>query len=247
MRISLTAALLAAGAFVATAAVTPQSTCQAADGCGGWTFGSDIMFMELNRSDGFSQNVFGNETAYRLRLGYETSEGAGVRVQYWAWDHAEANGQNGNPSGADAYNLDLDMYRRVCLARGLQAEVQGGIRYSDYRDFNVADAGQSVSFAGLGGSLGVKVTQDMAFGLQGYARAKWVLMADDGNDNGTVEFDANREQHEIALGVSRPVNIGPLNLNGRAGYEWQDWGGYQDNTDGGLQFSGYVLGLDGTF
>jgi len=246
MRTTLGAALLTAGAIVASTATAPQ-TCQAANGAGGWTFGTDLMFMELNRSDGFSQNVFGNETAHRIRLGYETCEGAGVRFQYWAWDHTEANGQNGAPSGADAYNLDLDMYRKVCLARGLEVEVHGGIRYSDYRDFNVADAGQATSFAGLGGALGVKVTQNMAFGMQGYARAKWVLMADDGNDNGTVEFDANREQHEIALGVSRVLNIGGMTLNGRAGYEWQDWGGYQDNTDGGLQFSGYVLGLDGSF
>lgn len=244
MLVQLRIALLTGICFFVGSVAISQSACQADDGCGGWFLETDLLFMELNRADGFSQDVFGYETAPRFRIGYETSEGAGVRFQYWSWEHSAASGQNGAPSGADTYNLDLGAYRTLTLARGLDLELSGGVRYSDYSDFNIADAGQVTGFTGFGGYLGVKVTQDMLFDTQGYVRGKWVLLADDSNDNGAVGFDANRGQQELAIGIEKELSIASMTTTGRFGYEWQEWDGYQDDSDGGLSFAGFILGLD---
>lgn len=203
--------------------------------------------MEVNRSDGFSQNVYGNEVSPRMRLGYETADGAGVRMQYWAFDHSVTDGQNGAPSSVDTYNIDLELYRGFEIVNGLDLEVSGGVRYSDFFDRNVSDAGQVTSFRGLGGFLGIKATQDLIFDTQGYVRYKVAMINDDSQDNGAVGFDANRTQQELALGIEKDLCIYSIEATGRIGYEWQEWGGYQDDSDGGLMFSGYVFGLDFAF
>lgn len=122
--------------------------------------------------------------------------------------------------------------------------MSGGVRHGDYRDFNIADAGQFTSFTGWGGFVGLRATQDMVFDSQAYIRGKWAMLADDSNDNGSIGFDANRAQQEIAIGMEKAVDVGSMIVTGRAGYEWQEWDGYQDNSDGGISFSGFLFGLD---
>ncbi len=205
----------------------------------------ELLLMNATRSDGFSRaGIFDYTAAPRFRVGYESALGAGARIQYFAFDRAVANGHNGALSSIDVFNIDAEIYKQLDLGEAASVEVSGGIRYNDYSDQNVADAGQQTAFSGFGGYVGVQAWHDIGFNFRGYARGKWAILSGDGNDNGTVEFDVNRTHQEIAVGVERCVEVRNVVATLQAGYEWQDWDQYQDNTDGSVGFNGFVLGVN---
>lgn len=246
MRMRLSLAALAGCLSMGSVSVA-QDCCAPATCCdesGTVRFGAELLFLEANRGDGASSDFSDYEATPRIFLAYETAEQVGIRFRYFEFNNSYAAGQNGAPSSIDTYNIDLEIYRSLCLTRGFELEVSGGLRYNDYRDVNYGDAGQRTQFAGVGGLLGLKATQDLGFGLQGYARGTWAFITDQSNDNGAVGYDTNRAQQELGLGLESDFCVRGIAMTARAGVEWQDWDGYQDDADGSIGLQGFVLGID---
>lgn len=237
MRIQLTLAAMMACLSGGTNALATEDSGQV-------LFSAELLFLEANRSDGANSDFSDYEAGSRFELAYETAEAVGIRFQAFEFSNNYAVGQNGAPSAIDTYNLDLEIYRRLNLARGFELEVSGGLRYNDFEDLNFGDAGQTTQFSGVGGVLGLEATQQIGFGLQGYVRGEWAFITDQSNDNGATGFDTNRTQQELGLGLARDFCLRGIQTTAHAGLEWQDWGGYQDDSDGSLGLQGFAMGLD---
>ncbi len=206
---------------------------------------AELLFLRPHRGDGFTRNdTFGHEVAPRFRIGYENELGAGIRVQYWSFNHSEVDGNDGAPTSIDLYNIDLDFYKRMNFGTCTSFELMGGIRYSDYEDVNFADTRQTIALDAWGGYVGGQLWQELPCQFRGYARGKWAIMSGDNIDNGRYEYDVTRTQQEIGLGIERTFLMGNLLATVQAGAEWHNWGDYQDNADSSIGFAGYVIGVN---
>ena len=219
-------------------------------GCceGGWSAGVEMTFLRGHKADGFSQeDIFGFEADPRLTLQYTAGNGAGIRLRYWQWDHAVANGHNGNLTSADTYNIDLEVFREVNFGSRTSVEFNGGIRYNDYRDENFAQSGDETSFHGIGGVFGVKGKVQVGCRGSVYARARWAILMGDANDDGDVEYNVTRDHQEIGIGYERDVCLMGIASTINVGGEWQSWDQYEDNSEGAIGFAGFVIGVNSQF
>ncbi len=243
------AALLSIVAAYQTAGAGELHTVAGCDACccdSGYGLDVDfeLAFLSLHRSDGFSRDgIFELEAAPRVAVGYEICDDFGARVRYWEFNHFEAAGQGGNPSQVDTYNIDLELYRAICLDCGLTAEFAGGIRYNHYSDNNVADNNQTTRFNAYGGTLGIELSQAVTCNGNVYARGRWSLLMGDSVDDGNRDFDVLRDQYEVGIGYEQDICVMGINAVVRGGAEWQNWEGYSDNADGAIGFRGFVLGV----
>ena len=89
-----------------------------------------------------------------------------------------------------------------------------------------------------------EVTRQLCCNWAAYARLREVIMVNDWDHDGSDLIDTTRPITEIAMGLE----YSHCNYTLSAGYEWQNWGNYVDNTNGNagvptdVGFSGFVIG-----
>jgi hypothetical protein len=174
-------------------------------------------------------------------LGYVTCGGLGARVRWWEYDHSAVI--NGDDYSVDTYNIDFEVFRRVCLGSCTTFEFSAGLRYNDFEQVSVRDGNQS--FDGVGGMIAVEGRTNV-FGCLGvYGRLREAILMEDWNNGAFgLRMDTSRPVTEVALGLDYCTR----NLTLRGGWEWQNWGNYasdqfdiQQNTED-AGFGGFVFG-----
>ena len=213
----------------------------------GWNVGYELTFLRAHRSQGTTtDDVYDFDYAPRFTVEYQACNGAGARLTYWDYDH---EGFGAAPSAIDTSNFDLDIFRRTQIGCGTDIEMSAGLRWHDYQDFNWAVGGVT-DFDALGGSIGLRVRQQLGFGIVGYARGKWSILMNDAINSTAVpalQFDAVRDHQEIAFGFQNSFCVGKTLTTAHAGLEWMNWNGYDDNGDGAIGFSGFAFGATVNF
>jgi hypothetical protein len=217
--------------------------CNSGTCCGGLVADLELTFLRYFQEGGVTDAIGAPvETDYefapRIVLGYVAGNGLGFRTRYWELDTAAVS-LAGNPCGANAYNLDWELFQEYCLGCDTTIELSLGLRYAelwlDSTDL-VTDPQNPLlgihSFSGFGGTMAAQVNRAVLRGNV-YARARMSLLMGDAAERAidlntglvfrSVADDCTAVQTELALGyeICRCTSLGIVTL--RSGVEWQNW------------------------
>jgi hypothetical protein len=207
--------------------------------CGGIVADVELTFLRYFQEGGVT-DMLGDpvETDYefapRFVLGYAGANGLGLRTRYWELD-ASVVSAAGNPSGLNAYNIDLEAFQEYCLGCDTTLELSLGVRYAelwqDSTDVGAQEFG-TAGFSGFGGTMGAEVNRNVLNGSV-YARARLSLLMGDAvvrqvDAAGaplllSYADDCTAAQTELGIGyeICRCTRLGMVTL--RTGVEWQNW------------------------
>jgi len=211
-------------------------------GNGSLYFLVDFTFMKYHQAGGVRDSAgamgeFDFEFNPRYVLGYERSDGLGVRVGYWDYEETAETRPIGVPVtwyGIDAYAFDMEVYQRVELGSCTTLEAFGGLRWIEWE---VTDSyGLFTSADGYGGKVGFEAARKIGCYDKVFARATWSIVPVDAQlvnlgafqpgagipAGGWIE-DSETTITEVAVGVAgaRPINCAALIYG--AGAEWSQW------------------------
>lgn len=226
-------------AIVAAAALAASVSTASAQG---FSFDLELVNLTPARADGGSGDYVTANIAPRIGAAYEFGGGAGVRLEYWMYEDSFNPGQNGAPTEISFDQTTLYGYRAFEITDMLDVELSIGLRQVNFDDLNYSDAGQFTSFSGHGGVFGVGLSQRLPWDGAIYGDFEAAILVGDSIDNGAIGFDVSRTQMAVGLGYEHMFNFGNIQGSALLGYEFHDWGNFQDDSDGSLAFHGVVLG-----
>jgi hypothetical protein len=197
---------------------------------------------------------FDTQISSRYVLGVENSEGLGLRMRYWLFDHdsGAANPDDGVfiTQGLKAQTLDFETTQSTEF-RLWQMSWFGGMRYANQKyDLGLSDGVDSgsldVKFEGVGPTLGLNTLRPVGTGRWSmYGGLRGSLIFGDTRLGGTGELaDINDvgvrvDEHVMQIWeINMGVQYGHGPLFARFGYEAQVW-------DSGLPIVNFDVGYAG--
>jgi hypothetical protein len=230
------------------------------DSCG-LLFRVDLAFLRYHQSGGVRDSrpaapgtgaEFDFNFAPRYTLGWEFSDGLGVRANYWRFDESEPTFDGTSFVGIEAQTFDLELYRRVCLMPGTSIEVFGGFRWVQFTQTD--GQGLNYDFSGMGATVGIEGSQSLCCWGRVYARARWSIIMGDATlassgalDDAVMVFTDNEStQTELALGWDNCCRVcNCANLVYGFGLEWHQWSDAAIAADQGGEGALYDAGWAG--
>jgi hypothetical protein len=238
--------------------------------CAGWIGGIEVYAARPHSSMGIRGALntdlhFDYEATPRIWVGYQGTNGLGLRMRYWEFDQIESGSAINGGTDSIAYDtfvIDLEAIDTMQINTDWTVTLAAGFRFVDFTETRAAldAAGAPItthSFDGdsFGATIGAEVRRPLWNCLVGYASARGSVLFGDQSEftgpTGTtlVDFETDNVYSitELALGLdwTRQTSRG-AEFFVRAGYEVQFWDNFtgEPGFDGGesIGFEGFVLG-----
>lgn len=221
---------------------------------GGIVFEVEATFFRYHRADGVRVGgdqpgdddvEFDFELSPRITVGYAGSDGLGVRLRWWDYDHTGEGLDNDDETiDVDTYTVDVELFDTVQLNCNWTAEISAGVRFNDFEEVMVDVSEEDLrinAFEGFGGVVGLELKRYIGGNSSLYAGVRGAILMDDKTvfnaDDGVVEqdrllLDSTQGMLELALGYEYASSMGNgATVFARAQGEWQNWFNYTSHFD----------------
>jgi hypothetical protein len=127
----------------------------------------ELMFLGYHQEGGVEDSAgnnadFGFDISSRFEVGAVRSDGLGVRVRFWNYDHSE-NSTAGNVVDVKAFYVDAEILQRVSLPCDVNVVASGGLRFAEFEQ-TVQPTPTSTDFSGFGGTICLEVRRRLQMG-----------------------------------------------------------------------------------
>ncbi len=225
------------------------SSCCDDGGCDAWpcytpglVFGAELTFLRPFQSEG-QMAGFDYTAAPRLWIGWQNSNGLGVRFRWFEYDGSGADASS-QYTDVGMETMDLEVTDTFTLGKKWNGLLSAGVRYAEY-DERSAGGGILETDGALGLVVGAELYRALTCNLYLFGIGRTAFMyTDKTNDLGSPNPDSTFSISELQVGVEyRRYLSGTTRLFARAAVEGQYWAGVSDGDTEDTSLIGGVFAI----
>ena len=219
-------------------------------------FGAELTYLAPNSTTGLGPSgiaFFPSSEmlpSWRSWIGYTGTNGLGLRLRYWEFDHLVTNGVNAFTYGLDASTVDLELTFSKSFVNEWDVLLSGGVRHLAFHEDRTAIGTSSVDSDLTGLLVGAEVRRNLVGGFRAYGLARTASVFGDLTGEVPSGFIVHLEgrnvfMYESQLGVEycRETCCGELSL--RVGAEVMHWDSVSYKNISGTDSTAESVGLVG--
>ncbi len=194
----------------------------------GLVFGAEVAVLRPFQSEGQMEG-FDYKAAPRIWLGWQNSNGFGLRARWFDYDGGGAS-PTSIYSDVGMETFDLEVTDTFTLGKKWEGLLSAGVRYAEFTETRTVGGGVLETDGALGLVVGAELYRPLTCNLYLFGIGRTAFMyADATNNNGTLNPDTTFNISELQVGVEyRRYLSGTTRLFARAAVEGQYWAGMSD-------------------